>query len=357
MRPTCPAMTPLVLAAQQHTSLAVASMALVAQLRGERSWARQISDEAIRGDDRGPGRQGHSHHVLWARGIILIELDRLGEARSTLQASMRHAEELGAQLYLPSHQVSLAVERFTAGDWDDALAEAQAGLELAEEIGQTDARVTARVVRSLILLHRNDLPGARAAAEAAETELAGAGPRSRSPWAQWLRALILEADGHAGEAYAVLAGCWDWCAQRGLAAEYRVLGPDLIRLALAGADRERARAAAAAVAGLAGRNDVPSLAGAALRCRGLADGDAEALAAAVRAYQPGTRPLELAGACEDAGAAFAGQGRPDRAGPLLDQAVGIYEQPDAPRGLARAPAALCQARLRPGRRAPPRPPP
>src|SRR5260221_10724162 len=136
-------MTPLVLAAQQHTSLAVASLALVAQLRGELSSALQITDDAIRRDDRGPGRHGHSHHVLWARGIILIELDRLGEARSTLQASMRHAEDLGAQLYLPNRQVHLAVERFTAGDWDDALAEAQAGLELAEEIGETNARVTA----------------------------------------------------------------------------------------------------------------------------------------------------------------------------------------------------------------------
>src|SRR5258708_17409301 len=183
-------------------------MALVAQLRGELSSALQITDDAIRRDDRGPGRHGHSHHVLWARGIILIELDRLGEARSTLQASMRHAEELGAQLYLPSHQVSLAVERFTAGDWDDALAEAQAGLKLAEEIGQTAARVTARILRSLILLHRNDLPGARAAAEAAETELAGAGPRSRSHWAQWVRALTLEPAGHPAEADAALAGGW-----------------------------------------------------------------------------------------------------------------------------------------------------
>ena len=113
-----------------------------------------------------------------------------------------------------------------------------------------------------------------------------------------------------------MAACWDWCARRGLAAEYRVLGPDLIRLALANGDRERARAVAAAVAGLAERNEVPSLVGAALRCRGLADGDAETLAAAVRAYQPGTRPLELAGACEDAGAAYARQGHPDRAGPL-----------------------------------------
>src|SRR5260221_10502598 len=341
-------MTPLVLAAQQHTSLAVASLALVAQLRGELSSALQIPDDAIRRDDRGPGRDGHSHHVLWARGIILIELDRLGEARSTLQASMRHAEELGAQLYLPSHQVSLAVERFTAGDWDDALAEAQAGLALAEEVGEAYARVYGQAVRSLILLHRNDLPGARDAAEAAETELAGTGPRSRSHWAQWARALILEADGHAGQAYAVLAGCWDWCGQRGLAAEYRVLGPDLIRLALASGDRDRARAAAAAVARLAERNEVPSLTGAALRCRGLADGDAEALAAAVRAYQPGTRPLELAGACEDAGAAYAGQGRPGRAGPLLDQAVRIYEQLDARRDPARAEAGPRPARPPPG---------
>src|SRR5260221_11778815 len=137
-------MTPLVLAAQQHTSLAVASLALVAQLRGELSSALQITDDAIRRDDRGPGRHGHSHHVLWARGIILIELDRLDEARATLQASMRHAEDLGAQLYLPSHQGSLAVDRFTAGDWDDALPEAQAGLGLAEELGHTDARGTAR---------------------------------------------------------------------------------------------------------------------------------------------------------------------------------------------------------------------
>jgi DNA-binding CsgD family transcriptional regulator len=344
------ATAPLV-AAELHT-MAVASLAMVAQLRGEFSSALQITDDATRRDDRGPGRHGHSHPVLWARVMILIELDRLGEARSTLQASMRRAEELGAQLYLPSHQVFVAVERFTAGDWDDALAEAQAGLELAEDVGQTYMRVTGWIVRSLILLHRNDLPGARAAAEAAEAELAGTGRRYRSHWAQWARALILEADGHAGEAYAVLAGCWDWCAQRGLAAEYRVLGPDLIRLALASGDRDRARAAAAAVAGLAERNDVPSLAGAALRCRGLADGDAATRAAAVQAYQPGTRPLELAGACEDAGAAYARQGHPDRARPLLEQALRIYEQLDARRDLARTEAVLREAGLRRGRRGP-----
>ena len=204
-------------------------------------------------------------------------------------------------------------------------------------------------MQSLILLHRNDLPGAREAAEAAEAELAVTGPRYRSHWAQWARALILEADGRAAEAYAVLAGCWDWCARQGLALEYRVLGPDLIRLALASRDAERARAVAAAVAGLAEKNQIPSLTGATLRCQGLTNDDAKTLAAAVQAYQGG-RPLELAGACEDAGAAYARHGNSDRARPLLEQAMAIYERLDASRDLARAEAVGRQAGLRRGRR-------
>src|SRR5262249_30011500 len=160
----------------------------------------------------------------------------------------------------------------------------------AEEAGETYARVYCQAVRSLILLHRNDLPGARGAAGAAEAELAATGPRYRSHWVRWARALILEAEGQQGEACAVLAGCWAWCAGHGLALEYRVLGPDLTRLALAAGDPERAQAVAAAVAGLAGRNEVPSLAGVALRCQGLADGDPETLAAAVQACQGGARP-------------------------------------------------------------------
>jgi DNA-binding CsgD family transcriptional regulator len=346
------AMTPLVLAAQLHTSVAMTSVALVAQLRGELSSALQIADDAVRRTDSSPDRQRHSYPVLWARAMILIELDRLDEARSTLQASMRYAEELGAQLHVPRVHVYLALERFTAGDWDDALAEAQAGLELAGEIGETYASVSGRIVRSLILLHRNDLDGAREAADAAEAELSRTGPRYRSDWTQWVRALILEADGQVGQAYAVLAGCWDRHARLGHALEYRVLGPDLIRLALASGDTERARAVAAAVAGLAERNQVPSLAAAALRCRGLADGDAETLAAAAQAYQPGTRPLELAGACEDAGAAYARRGLADRARPLLEQALKIYEQFDAGRDLDRAEAVLRRAGLRRGSRGP-----
>ena len=131
-----------------------------------------------------------------------------------------------------------------------------------------------------------------------------------------------------------------------------MIGPDLIRLALASGDPERAQAVAAAVTGLAERNQVPSLTGAALRCQGLAHDDAGTLAAAVQACQPGIRPLELAGACEDAGAAYARQGDPGRARPLLEQALSIYERFDAGRDLARAEAVLRAAGIRRGRRGP-----
>jgi DNA-binding CsgD family transcriptional regulator len=70
------------------------------------------------------------------------------------------------------------------------------------------------------------------------------------------------------------------------------------------------------------------------------------------AYQGGTRPLELADACEDASVAYARHGDPDRARPLLEQALAIYERLDAGRDLARAEAALRQAGLRRGRRGP-----
>ena len=66
----------------QYTSVAMTNLALVAQLRGELSPAPQIAGDAVGRVDRSPGRLGHRDPVLAARGLILLELDRLDEARS-----------------------------------------------------------------------------------------------------------------------------------------------------------------------------------------------------------------------------------------------------------------------------------
>ena len=109
------AMTQLALAAEQQASVAMTSQALATQLRGDLSMALQIADDLAGQADRSPGRQRHEYPIPVARGLTLIELDRLEEARSTLQAGMRHAEDRGVQVHLPLYQVFLAFERFTAG--------------------------------------------------------------------------------------------------------------------------------------------------------------------------------------------------------------------------------------------------
>ena len=284
------------------------------------------------------------------RGRILIELDRLADAKSALGAGMRICEEMGVRWALSFHQVYLAYGRFLAGEWDDAIAELEASLKLAEEIGEIYSFVYAYGLLSRISVHRNDLGRAREAAAAADRNLAGWGSGHSMTWVAWPRALILEADGEPGQALATMAGLWDWCASAGLALEYPAIGADLVRLALAAGDLGRARQASAAVAEVASDNDVAWMRGEALRCQGLIEDDPEILQAAADAHARGSRPLELALACENAGSAFARRGHAERALPLLDQAAGIFERLGAARDLARAEAALREAGIRRGRR-------
>ena len=337
-------------AAADHLTVSVAmtTLARVSESRGHLRDALQITDEAMHLADESPGRLGHRYPIRATRGHILIELDRPEEARSALGAGMRISEEIGVRWPLLLYQGFLALERFITGEWDDAIAELEASFELADEIQAVVAR--AHGILSLISLHRNDLSRAEEAAGAAARDLARWGPGYLTTWAAWPRALIQEAGGEIGQALATMTGAWDTCARLGLALDYPAVGADLVRLALASGDIGRARDASAAVTEVAARNEVPWMTGAALRCRGLIEDDAEVLQAAAVACAGGSRPLGLALACEDAGAAFARQGRLDRARPLLDQALGIYEQLGAARDLARAEATLREAGIRRGRR-------
>ena len=106
---------------------------------------------------------------------------------------------------------------------------------------------------SLIRLHRNDLRGARDAADVTAGQLSDAGPRQRGNWSAWAQALLLEADGELAQALAMLGECWDRCASGGLAREYPVIGTDLVRLALAAGDAARARDATPATAAVTSR--------------------------------------------------------------------------------------------------------
>ena len=321
-------------------SMAMLAQADAAEWGGQLSGALEIIEEAVRLADHSPGRLGHRYPLQTARGHILLELDRFAEATRALEAGRRACEDLGARWHAGEYHDILALSRYLAGEWDDALAELETGAELAGETGEAYTRILGQAVQALIEFHRNDLQAAAATTASAAADLASTGPRYRTHWTVWVRGLLLEASGQAAEAAAALSAAWDHCARYGLALEYPVIGADLVRLALAAGDRGRIPEVVAAVEQVAATNQVASLAGAALRCRGLADDDAETLRAAADAYAASPRPLELALTCEEAAAAFARRGHDEPARGLLEQAAAICERLGATRDLARVDAAL-----------------
>src|SRR5438309_1913619 len=105
---------------------------------------------------------------------------------------MRISEELGTRWGFAHYQMARAMERFRAGNWDDAVVEIEADTGPAGETGQGHSLILGGSVLALIRLHRNDLPGARDAA--APGELSAVGADYRTDWSAWVQALLLEAD-------------------------------------------------------------------------------------------------------------------------------------------------------------------
>ena len=329
----------------------LATQSVVACMHGQLAQALKLSDEAIALADSSPRRIGHQFPVYAARGWILMEADQAEPARQAFDIGRRLCDELGVRWPLATYQAYLAVERFIAGAWDDAATELEAGIEFAEETGTTYALKPSHSAQAVIRLHRNDLPGAWQAVDKAAA-VADRGSRLFDYRALWARALLLEAEGDTATAFTTLAGRWRLCRDASMAIDYPLVGPDLVRLARAAGDVGLAEEVADAVAAVAFGNDVPSITGAALRCRGLLTDDAEVLNQALDAYASSPRRLEIALTCEETADLTARQGDATGARSLLERAAGLYEGLDATRGLLRVDATLRRLGVRRGRRGP-----
>jgi DNA-binding CsgD family transcriptional regulator/tetratricopeptide (TPR) repeat protein len=334
--------------------ICLATLALVTNLGGDFVGALELAKDAVRRADLSAGLQAHRFPVNLFLGGCLLDADQLAAGQAALERGRRLAEQLGAKRDLPFYHWALAAGHLWAGNWDDALAECQACLELADEYGmRLHGTVFSHSIHTIIAVHRDDLTDAEQAVAAADQELAATGPQLGSDWLLWAKALVLEARGHHDASLATLCRAWDACADQGLLSTLPLLGPDLVRLAQAAGELDRAGQATTAIEDLAARNPgVATLAGVALRSRGLLEHDPEVLLRAVDAYRTGPRLLELALACEDAAWALGAAGRIDEARPLLDDALGLYERLEASWDLARAAARLRALGIRPGRRGP-----
>jgi DNA-binding CsgD family transcriptional regulator/tetratricopeptide (TPR) repeat protein len=332
--------------------ICLATLALVTSLQGDFVQALAVAAEAVRVADQSDGLQAHRYPVNLFLGGFLLDNDRLAEGQAALQRGRRLSEELGVKRDLPFYYWALAQGCLLAGDWDDALAECQTCLELAEEYGmRLHGTVYSHSIRAIIAVHRDDLPDAEQAVVAGERELATTGPQLGSDYLLVANALVQEARGQPEASLATLGRAWDLCTGQGLASTLPLLGPDLVRLAHAAGDRLWAERATTAIEDLAARNPgLATLRGVALRCRGLLEDDPAVLVRAVDAYRAGPRPLELALTCEDAAWALGAAGRVGEARPLFDDALSRYERLGAAWDMARAAAKLRSLGIRPGRR-------
>ena len=332
-------------AGDERTAGAVlATLAVVHHLRGDYAEALRQAHEALERVARGAGApQQPAQPVLNLAGL-LIDVDRVDEARDSLGAwrRFRRHEATGW-----SHAVERTLRgeaAFWSGQWEAAVADLQAALHVA---GTGDIRrgtLLAHSLLALIAVHRGDLPAAHRAVAAAEADGESGGLQWRPDRVLWARALLDEARGRPAGALAGMRAAWNMCCHAGVAAEYPVIGPDLVRLAVRHRELGLAREVTAAVAAVAAGARVPGtvacIEGAASRCRGLVTGDPAAYRAAVAAYRAGTRRRELGLACEEAAAALAVLGREDEAGPLAEEALRIFRELGARGDLTRAEARL-----------------
>jgi tetratricopeptide (TPR) repeat protein len=173
-------------------SICVATLALVANLGGDFVGALELAVEAVRIADQSAGLQAHRYPLNLYLGGCLHDTDRLAEGQAALQRGRRISEELGAKRELPLYYWGLAQGCLWLGEWDDALAECQACLELAVEYGmRLHGTVFSHSIHAVIAVHRGDLPDAGRAVAAAERELAATGPQLGWDWLVWANALLL----------------------------------------------------------------------------------------------------------------------------------------------------------------------
>lgn len=331
---------------------ALKTLSLVAYVAGRFTDALTYADQAVVLADRSESREAHRSLPHAARAVALLRLDRLDEGQVAAQTGRAISEEFGMKATLPIYHVDAATAHFLAGRWGDAVSEALTGVDLAQETA-TGWVLVGHSIRALVALHRGDVDAGAHAVDDARHELAHAKAQEGVAWGMaWIllaQARVLEMTGRSEDAFAALRCGLEACERSGAVSETPVLGPDLVRLALAAGQRPVAETATRIAEDLAAENaGVASLVGVALRCRGLLDDDGDTLLHAAETLRGTPRLLERAHASEDAAAHLAATGRVADARRLLHEALDLYATFDAALDARRAESRLRASGVRRG---------
>ena len=264
----------------------------------------------------------------------LLYLDEIEEGLRATDRSRRRHVERGALSQLPlSHMLGAAAHFFT-GAWQDADAEIEAGLTVADETGSRNFVLYFRGLLARIAIGRGRMEDAAGHVERGFGELAS-GSLFGVDWLLDAHAELQAVSGDPAAALVTAELVWDQTAHLRYFYGYRDRCSLLLRLAIA---NERDDLAAAAVECLeegARRTPAPSAIAGAIQARGLATRDAVLLGEALE-HLRGTpfRPL-VARCSEDLALQLAADGHHGRAVPLLEEAADVFASIGAEGHLAR----------------------
>lgn len=325
-------------------ALALQALAHARLLRLDHAARLEMLDQALAtaGAETAAGAEaraaGLELQLLTRRSEALRLVGRPAEALETAERATAEAERSGRLTWLARGE--LAAAYFTAGRWDEAIAQ----LDLTPDRAMPAwHRLLVRGYRALIAVSRDDAEGIRAFAgqprDVAPQDFRG---RMNAVALLRARALATERAGRASEAAGHLAEILDqpWAGVLCLVGE--VL-PLLTRLALAGGASAVADAAAdaAAEAVTAVRPErMPVLTAIADHCRGLVTGDPALVLSAASGYESGRGPHDRAQALEDAADLLAYQGEAAAARARLRDAICLYTDLGAHWDIRRAEARL-----------------
>ena len=267
----------------------------------------------------------------------LQALDRYDEARQAVESARRRAERRGDVALLVHVMAATCGVSWAQADWDDLVAEVDAALVLTEETGVVTHTVLFHALAAQIALERGRVDEVAAHLAAAEAAVAsGTLHLFGIDLVAAVQARARESAGDPDAACDLLSDVWHVTATlRGLI-QWRLIGPELVRLCVATGRDAQAVATASEIGAVAGRSTAPSAAATARRVEGLVQGDVGLLVGAADELLATPRRIEAARACEEAVAVSLTAGRvTDDVGRLLDVAEEIYLRADAVAAIGR----------------------
>lgn len=313
---------------------ALLARAIRLRSRGLLDESLRAAEEAVARADNGPVGARHRHPRLFL-APTLFTLGRVGEADATYLSGRALAEQLGSVWSLPAWSAFRALLLRSVGRWDEAVAEAEAAVQLGDELELPTVTPMAYGVLADIAAHRDDLSAAWRYVELGDA-LRRRGVTWTAQFFAWGTAAVHEACGdHAGAVARLVDAGVDAGALDLIVMDHGP-GPRMVGVMLAAGERTRAeRLCAVAEAAARANPSVAGLRAGALHCRGLLAGDPARLALAAAEFSATEFRPGWSAACEDAGVASLAHG--DRAGgvELLEQAREIQLELEAVRDVAR----------------------